>query len=420
MKHNTKALIALTTLGTLLEWAEFAFYGYIAVKISELFFPSHAPYHALFHTFGIFALGFLMRPIGAIVFGHIGDKFGRKKALILSLSLMGCATFSIGLLPTYGQIGLLAPCLLLLLRLCQGMAVSGEYHGAGIFLTEKAGKKHPCLAGSFISASAAGGMVLGCLAAFLVNQPSAPDYAWRIPFLLGGTTCMIGFWLRTKILEENRTAKVKPTKLPFLTVLKTYKKSLLFTGAIAAFTAIYFYVGNIYMVSFLQQQLGMSSHIATINALGAELITMFLIPCMGYWADKSNPYQLYKQSLLCAALASPCLFLLVTTGNTWLIALGMVVFGVSNAAICGPMVKIVYDQFPSHLRYTGISFGWSLSAAIFGGTSPLIAQYFTQQLQWTMGPCLYVSFMALVTYFITQRSLNPVMVLTFFTKDVKI
>ena len=194
--------------------------------------------------------------------------------------------------------------------------------------------------------------------------------------------------------------------LPLFSVLKEYKKSLFFTGAVAAFTGIYFYIGNIYMVTFLHKELNLPLHVATGNALLGEIITMVLIPCMAYWADKRSPYQHYRLSLLAAAIACPCLFLLVISCNLWLVALGMLLFGITNAAICGPMVKLVYDQFPMHLRYTGISFGWSLSAAVFSGSAPMIAQFLCHQQQWLMGPSLYVSMMAIFTYFITQKCLN--------------
>ncbi|HRE30845.1 MAG TPA: MFS transporter, partial [Candidatus Berkiella sp.] len=190
--------IGIISLGTLLEWAEYTFYGYMALTLSSLFFPSSNPKVALIKTFGIFSAGYIMRPLGAIIFGAMGDNLGRKPALMSSLLLMGFATFTIGCLPTYATIGIGAPLLLLLMRLLQGLAISGEYNGAGIFLVEKS-SSNPCLAGSWVSASAAAGMVVGGVAALLVNHPLAPLWAWRVPFLLGGLSCFLGLMCRNRL-----------------------------------------------------------------------------------------------------------------------------------------------------------------------------------------------------------------------------
>jgi len=255
--HYLKSVISL---GTLLEWAEYTFYGYLAITLSTLFFPESNFHVSILKAFGVFAAGYLMRPIGAIIFGHIGDRFGRKPALVGSLCLMGIATMGIGCLPTYATMGVIAPLLLLVLRMLQGIAVSGEHHGAGIFLIETS-KHSPCLTSSWVSTSAALGMVVGGIAAFLVSQPFAPFWAWRIPFLLGGTSCFIGLWLRMRISPTLLPSSSRT--LPLLEVLQNHKKSLLLTGAMAAFTGVYVYIGNIYIVVFLKQYAQLPTHHAT-------------------------------------------------------------------------------------------------------------------------------------------------------------
>jgi MHS family proline/betaine transporter-like MFS transporter len=401
--QNKSFLVGIISLGTLLEWAEYTFYGYMAVTFSSLFFPDNSPEMGILKTFGIFAVGYLMRPFGAIIFGHIGDIYGRKPALMISLLLMGAATFCIGCLPTFATWGIKASFILLCMRMLQGIAISGEYNGAAIFLVEKTGGKYPALAGSWVSASAAAGMVLGGIAAFATSHPLAPSWAWRVPFLFGGLSCFVGLWLRSQVSESvffrhsNQTSK---KVMPLLGVLKQFKKSLILTGAIAAITGVFVYIGNIYIVVFLKQHVGIPTHHASFFAIFGEIIVAGLIPVMAYVADRTDVYRQYRWGLLLIAIGTPCIFMLCQTAHYGYIMLAMMLYGVLNAIVCGPMVKILYDQFPSNLRYTGISFAWSISAALFSGTAPLVAQFLSTQSDWKLGPSFYVCVVALTTYFI--------------------
>jgi len=397
-KNRAPWQISVISLGTLLEWAEYTFYGYMALTLSTLFFPSSDSTAALMKTFGIFAVGYIMRPLGAVVFGAVGDNLGRKPALMASLLLMGFATFAIGCLPTYASIGVSAPMLLLLMRLLQGLAISGEYNGAGIFLVEKS-SGHACLAGSWVSASAAGGMVVGGVAALLTSHPNAPLWAWRVPFLLGGLSCFMGIWCRRHLQESSHFLKDQSIKRPpLLTLLKQYKRSFVLAGAIAAFTGIFVYIGNIYIVVFLKKTVSLPINHATLFAIFGEIIVAMMIPIMAYVADKTEPYRQYRLGLCLIALFSPVIFLLCYSGHYGLIALAMVIYGVLNGVVCGPMVKILCDLFPPKVRYTGVSFAWSVAAAIFAGTAPLVAEILSTRYNWLLGPSLYVSLVAMVTY----------------------
>ncbi len=394
-------ITAILSLGTLIEWAEYTFYGYMAITLSSLFFPESSPGIGILKTYGIFAIGYILRPVGAIFFGHIGDSFGRKPALMGSLFLMGAATFGIGCLPTYATIGALAPLLLLILRMFQGIAVSGEYNGAAIFLIEKTGSKHPTLAGSWIGAAAAGGMVLGGLAAFCTTLPAAPVWAWRIPFMLGGLACLIGMVLRRTVSESPLLLeKIKRTEIPFIAIWKNHKKSLLITASIAAFTGVFVYIGNIYMMAFLKQEAGLSTHLASFFAIFGEVIVMVLIPLMAVVADLTNPYRQYLLGLALVAIGAPLIFILSATGYYPFIFVAMILYGITNGIVCAPMMKILYDLFPPEIRYTGISFAYSVSVAIFGGSAPMVAQYLSLTYQAPLIPSLYVSVIALITFFI--------------------
>lgn len=393
-------MIRLLSLGTLLEWAEYTFYGYMGILLSTLFFPDNDPQIAILKTYGIFAAGYLMRPFGAILFGQIGDKLGRKPALTLSLLLMGGATFSIGCLPTYEQWGIFAAVLLLALRLIQGLAISGEYNGAGILLVEKSITNYPCTTSSWISASAAAGMVCGGIAAFITSHPLAPIWAWRIPFLLGGLSCFLGYIGRRNLQESLPQQSRK--RSPLIEVFKHHKQALLITAAISAFTGVYVYIGNIYIVTFLKHTVALPTHHATFFAIFGEIIVAIMIPIMAYRADRTDPCQQYSMGLLLVALFTPAVFMLCLTGDYGIIALAMGIYGILNGIVCGPMVKILCDQFPIELRYTGISFAWNTAAAIFSGTALMVAQYLSTTQGWIIGPAFYVSFIAIIAFLILQ------------------
>lgn len=395
---------AIVSLGTLLEWAEYTFYGYLAIKISHIFFPDQDQFIATMKTYGIFAIGYIMRPLGAVFFGWIGDNFGRKPALMHSMIIMGISTFLIGCLQGYNDWGVLAPIALLILRMFQGIAVSGEYNGAGIFLIEKNKDNLPCLAGSWVSSSAALGMVIGGLAAFIVSLPSMPEWAWRVPFWAGGLSCLMGLYLRKNLSEseafiQQQTNKTKRAN-PMAIILKEHKAAFLYVAAIAAFTGIYVYTLNIYLVAFLRQYVLMPAYHASFFAFFGELLVFIFIPIMGYVADHGNPQRQYNLGLVIIAVSSPLLFTLFLTQNYFYITIAMLFYGFLNGMVCGPMVKLMVDQFPAEIRYTGISVAWSLSVAIFSGSAPMVAHYLTSQTRWLTGPGFYVSLSALVTLII--------------------
>lgn len=406
MRRNPSPPIAILSIGTILEWAEFTFYGYMALTISSLFFPADEPTLALIKTFGIFALGYIMRPLGAVLFGHIGDRFGRKPALVGSIALMGIATFGIGCLPSYHNAGLIAPITLLVCRLLQGVAISGEFQGAGIFLVEKSKNHLPSFTSSWISASAALGMVLGGVAAFIVSYPGMPEWAWRVPFLLGGVSCLAGFWLRKRLQDVSMEAPKAKTKttLPLKMVFQQNKTGLLYTGAIAAFTGVFVYVCNVYIVVFLHQTVGLPQHHASFFAIFGETLVALFIPLMGYVADKTSPIKQYQLGLYGVIVFIPIMFMLCGTGHYAAITFAMVLYGIINGVLCGPMMKLIADQFPMHLRYTGASVGWSLSAAVFSGTAPIVATWLNKNCTLAFAPSLYVVAFACITLLIIKRT----------------
>ncbi len=421
-------LTAIVSLGTLLEWAEYTFYGYMALKLSHIFFPDQEPYLATMKTFGIFALGYIMRPLGALIFGLIGDKHGRKPALLYSMMLMGIATFLIGCLPGYEAWGIMAPASLLVLRMIQGIAVSGEYNGAGILIVEKDKNNLPCYAGSWISSSAALGMVVGGLAAFIVSLPNMPEWAWRVPFWMGGVSCFLGLYLRKDISEseefQNNAGNNTKAQHPIMTILKHHKASFLYVAAIAAFTGIFVYIMNIYAVAYLKQYAHIPTHHANFFALFGEFIVFIFIPIMGLVADHGNPQKQYNWGLILIAVSSPFSFALLLTGNYFYITLTMILYGFLNGVVCGPMVKLMVDKFPPEIRYTGISVAWSVSVAIFSSVAPMVAHYLTSQMRWLIGPGFYVSSAAIIALIVihltTRQTSASAKTMPYFKEEINV
>ena len=285
LKFNT---IIPTTLGTALEWAEYTFFAYMANQLATLFFPSDDPRMAILKTYGVFATSYFMRPLGAILFGMIGDKLGRKPALISSMLLMCLATTAIGFLPTYTSIGTLAPMLLIFCRLLQGLAVAGEFNGSAVFMLEH-NPKRPFFAGALTPFAAASGMSIGSLASMLVSLPNAPSFAWRIPFLCSGVIGLVALYLRQQVSE---TPVFKQTiiksKKTFFTLMKETENRMAFlsTMAISVFISVYIYTANVYYKTLSIQLGGLHPYIASQIITFGQVLSAILILIFGILADQ--------------------------------------------------------------------------------------------------------------------------------------
>jgi len=406
---NTKFKFTfITVLGTFLEWAEYCIYGYLAPKISELFFPQFESGVALLATFGIFAAGFFARPIGAVIFGHIGDRYGRKKALSFSMAIMGAVTLAIGFLPTYAEIGVTASLLLLVCRIVQGLSVSGEFNGAAIFLIEHAPLREKNLAGSWVAAAAASGMLLAAMMVGMITTQSEIVWIWRVPFWLGAVSCLSGFYLRRNLSETPEfNALDKDQKqsesLPLMAALKYSKFPMIQTGAVAAFIGISVYICNIYFSAFLQHKVGFAATTSLMIVAFGQACVAVLIPFMGKLADLWNGRTLMLLGFVGTAIAAPLVFLLGMMHSLFLALCAQSIYAVFNAMTSATAFQHVNGLFPPERRYTGITVAWSLSVAIFAGTAPMMAEYWVDSLHFSQGPALYVSLSAMVAFFLNLR-----------------
>ncbi len=375
-----KKVVTSTMLGNGLEWYDYALYGTFTALISKHFFPASDENVALIATFGIFAVGFLMRPLGAMLFGYIGDKYGRKNALSLSILMMAIPTACIGLLPTYTMIGIWAPILLTIIRLVQGVAIGGEFGGSIVYLVEHAKPENKNRVGSLSMLSMLMGLLFGTLiSAFLAKMMSAEEfdlYGWRIPFILGFFIGLVGLYIRTKLqespvfLEAQEAGHVSES--PISETIKTnYKEVLLGIGLYMAVT-IPFYIQTVFMPSFMVKFMHFSSAEALEIYLIVLVVMMMTAPISATLCDTHNRERLMK--IVCTGyllFAIPYVYLLDYQTFTFALISQMVLASIISFYIA-PIPTLVTEIFPARTRYTGMSLACNLAAAIFGGTSPML------------------------------------------------
>lgn len=388
--------IVACAFGAMLEWAEFSYYGYLSVLFAKIFFPDLAGNLGIMAALFAFAMSYVARPFGGLLFGWIGDRWGRRQALLLSLMLMGIVGVAMGLLPTYEVIGTAAPVLLFSLRFLQGIALSGEFTGAAVYLIESLPSK-PYFFSSFISTFSALGMFLGVLCAYCVTLPNMPSWAWRIPFFIGSISCIFGLYIRGYLhetLDLNLVKKIK--RLPIRIVFDEHKFAFIQTLAIAAFVGIYIYTCNVWWVSFSIENHYFSAVDARKLGAIAQGFVVLLTPVVALLADwRFKNISLYI-GLLGSIIMTPAIFYFTQQQSFELMVFVMVGYAFINACVTGVMFKFMTDLFPGIVRYSGTALAWNIAIALFAGFAPLIAQTISLASTKIYAPAFYVVFSALV------------------------
>nr|WP_260428052.1 MFS transporter [Cronobacter sakazakii] len=381
LKKNRKVLIASLT-GSAIEWFDYFLYGTAAALVfNKIFFPMVDPVIGLILSWLSFSLTFFIRPIGGVFFAHIGDRIGRKKTLVLTLSLMGGATVMIGLLPDYETIGIWAPVLLILMRIIQGMGIGGEWGGALLLAYEYAPEKRKGFFGSIPQAGVTIGMLMATFIVSLMTLFSEAQFltwGWRIPFLFSAVLVLLGLWIRRGIDETPDFQQAKRTgqlsKTPLRVTVRHHWREVLIAAGLKVVETAPFYIFSTFVVSYATTTLAYEKSQALESVTLAALVATVLIPVMGLLSDKIGRKRMYAVSVMLLGAFIVPWFMLLDTGTTWGIVLATVIaFGVLWSPITAVLGTLCSEIFHARVRYTGITLGYQLGAALAGGTAPLIA-----------------------------------------------
>jgi MHS family proline/betaine transporter-like MFS transporter len=405
--------------GNVMEWYDFGTYGFFAAIIGEQFFPSHDPTVSLLASFAVFAVGFIGRPLGALIFGHIGDRSGRRRALMASVMMMAVPTMLIGLLPTHSQIGIAAPILLVVLRLLQGLAVGGEFTTSMVLLVEGAQRTRRGFVGSFAPVGAVGGMLVGSAVGAAITEflpaGAVASWGWRAAFLFGLLIAAIVLYVRRRLPPDAAIVAIAEARhAPVVTAFKTQWRTILKIIGMILTLGIGFYLNFVYLSTWLVQYTGIShAEALTLNCVGLAL-QLPMLPFAGVLADRIGAKAVLLLSTLGFALFSWPLYLLISHGTVVAILAGQAILALLQSMISGAVPAFMVEALPKHVRCTALSFGQNLAQACFGGTVPMVSVVLIGATGYPLAPALYlaaaglVSFaVVLITNVLPEETLNP-------------
>jgi len=394
-------------IGTVVEWYDFFLYGTMAALVfNTQFFPSYDPLIGTLIAFGTFAAGFITRPLGGFVFGHFGDRLGRKRMLVLTMMIMGLSTFAMGLLPNYEQIGVAAPILLLLLRMLQGLGLGGEWGGAILMCVEHAPKGRRGWYSSWPQLGVPIGLLTSTLFVSLVTQ--LPDdafqaWGWRVPFLASIVLVLVGLLVRLKVDEspafKSLESSSEKVKLPLAEVFRTHKRMTFLGMGARVSESVTFNIYNAFLVSYTVTVLSLDSSLVLNSLLVASVVGVVVILAAGRLSDRFGRRPVFGAGAVLAAVSAFPIFWMVNTENPVLICVGVVIgWGIAACMMFGPEGALFAELFPTHVRYSGMSAVYQIGVLPTGAVAPAIGtglvSYFTGSV-WPVA--IYVVAMALIT-----------------------
>jgi MFS transporter, MHS family, proline/betaine transporter len=398
--------IAAGVIGNMLEWFDFAVYGYFAAQIGRAFFPAKDEVTQILSAFGIFAVGYVMRPLGGCVVGHIGDTFGRQVALTFSVTAMAVPTFLVGVLPGYQTLGLAAPIILTLLRMVQGLSVGGECTTSWVFLFESAPPGRRGLVGGFAECGSCGGILLGSMTGSLIASALPSDaieqWAWRIPFILGLLVGLIGYFLRRNLAVA--TIAEEPVRSPLAETVRNHRPLLLWLAGLTVFGSLGFYIMFLYIVSWLQFADGISpAHALEINSVSMAVLIPVLLAA-GWLSDRIGRKPILLLALFMGLFgAFPLLRLMHHTNPTMILA-GQLGFTLMIGMFWGTLPSAMVEAAPPEVRCSVLSLGFNVTAGIVGGLTPLVAAWLVHRTEDDFSPAYMImaaaaiSMLAMVFY----------------------
>jgi MFS family permease len=417
-----RRLVAMSLAGSSIEWYDFFLYGVgAALVFPALFFPSTLPHSvALVASFGTFAVGFVARPIGAVLFGHVGDRIGRKSALAMALVLMGLATTLIACLPSYAVLGVGAPLALVLLRFAQGLAIGGQWGGAMLMIVESAPRERRGFYGSFAQAGVPVGVVTANLAFLALGALTSPDdfiaWGWRVPFLLSMVLVLLGVYVHLKVEETPayrglrhapRIGREAVARSPIIAACRSHPRAI--AQAAGAFLAINlcFYISITYVISYGTDPDGLAipRRVMLAGVLVASAVASPLLIAAGALSDRFGRRRVYMTGAVLTAISSFTLFPLIDSRSLPWIALGVAATMGCNNLMYGPQAALFGELFPTSVRYSGASLGYQTGAILGGGFAPLVATALVAHFHSTIGVSIYMALACLVA-FVSVASLN--------------
>ena len=406
MKHLSSILSC--SLGNILEWYDFGLFTIFSSLFSRLFFPAQDPATAMIATFSIFAIGFFCRPLGALIFGYLGDRIGRAKTLRWSILVIALPTLLIGILPTYEQIQITAPILLMLVRMCQGISVGGEYSGNMIYLAETSPNKHRATLTAFASTGANLGILLAALVGLItsswLSESALESWGWRLPYLISGVLCMLLYIFRLKLhetavfeyLKRKKEIAVNPIKVVF----KHNFPELMRTFGMVCMGSTFYYFSFVYIPIFLANKVTFSVHYISGLMTCLILVMVVLTPLAGWLCD----YLGRRKMLLFNAGFVACIvvpgFYLMQSSYFIITVFVLLLFSIASSLEQGTTSVAVVENFPPPARYTGLSLGYNLGNGFLGGTIPIIAEWLVSYTHIIISPAIYVSICAVITWLV--------------------
>lgn len=397
-QRQTIRTIVAGTIGNSLEWYDFGLFAYFAGVIGDQFFPSESRFASLLGAFGIFAIGFLMRPVGGMLFGHIGDRLGRKRALEVSVLMMAIPTTCLGLLPNYHAIGIWAPLLLTLIRILQGLSVGGEFIGSIAFLGEIAAPGRRGLVSSWSMFSGTAGTMLGSGAAALVMQLPPDDvqaWGWRIPFLAGIFAGIFGLWIRLGLPESPCFAAAQRAgdvaDLPVVETLRRDRRAIVFAVGLALMNSVGFYLPFVWLPTYLME----INQPPLASALAANTLAMVVqavgVPLAGMASDRVGRRPILLAGTIGYALLAYPLFLLAAQGTFAAALTALVGFTIVQVLATAPSAAAMVELFPTRTRTSGMAIGYNGTLAVLGGTTPAVATWLIEATGRDYAPALYLA-----------------------------
>lgn len=404
MKTKTYSLIS-SSIGNVLEWYDFGLFAIFSPLFSKLFFPETDPKAALIATYSIFAVGFFCRPLGALLFGFLGDRKGRAKTLRLSVLMISLPTLLIGCLPIYASAGIVAPILLMLIRIWQGISIGGEYSGNIIYLGEIA----PTHSRSLFTSLAASGanigimlaMVVGVVMSYVFTDIQMSMWAWRVPYLVSGVICLFVYATRLNLQETSVFTEMKNNNLvasnPIVSAFKNHTYEMLRTLALACMGSTFYYFCFIYLPILLNHDLQFSLS-KTVRVETFFIVAMvFLVPLSGLLSDRVGRYKmLVFNALLVACIVIPGYYYFCQDNLSWVLIV-LALFTLASSLEQGTTPAVLVENFPASARYTGISFAYNIANGFLGGSIPLVSFWLVSKTKILLAPAIYIVFCALLT-----------------------